>query len=168
MENQHQIITQAASYINQSIAGLEVKNAKIDFKASWYNLTQPPGINEFIKDTGAIANSFGPDGMIIIGFDDKKKELSHATFAESGLRDSSQLPHLINKRVDRLFYFSLIETEILGFKISILHIPPSFDKPHVTRNYQTFDKQTSPRKIFIFSEISNPCSIANQIKEPPE
>jgi hypothetical protein len=154
LENQ-QIITQAASYINQSMAGLEVENAKIDFKASWYKLNEPRGINEFLKDTSAIANSFGPDGMIIIGFDDKKKELSNAAFADSGLKDSSQLPDLINRKVDRLFHFNLIEAEILGFNIGIIHIPPSIDKPHVIRNYQTFDKQTltvksnEDHKIFI-------------------
>lgn len=155
MQSNEEILRQAYSYISQSMAGLEVENPKIDFKARWYKLTEPRGINEFIKDTSAIANSFGPGGMIIIGYDDKKKELAHAKFSDCGLRDSSQLPDLINKRVDRLFQFELIEGHILGFILSIIYIPPSIDKPHVIRNYQTFDKVTEAiksnedHKIFI-------------------
>ncbi|MFA6072034.1 MAG: ATP-binding protein [Janthinobacterium sp.] len=150
-----EIVDQATSYINQSFAGLEVENPKIDFKTNWYKLNEPRGINEFIKDTSAVANSFGPDGLIIIGYDDKSKTFSNACFEDSGLRDSSQLPDLINKKVDRLFHLNLIEAEISGHRIAILHIPPSIDKPHVIRNYQTFEKGTSniksseDHKIFI-------------------
>lgn len=155
MINNEEVLRQAHSYISQSIGGLEVENSKIDFKAIWYDLTEPKGINEFVKDTSAIANSFGPDGMLIFGYDDKKRQLYNCTFKESGLKDSSQLPDLINKRVDRLFHFNLIEGEVLGYNISIIHIPPSMDKPHVIRNYKTFDKTTleiksnEDHKIFI-------------------
>ncbi|WP_316813239.1 ATP-binding protein [Pedobacter heparinus] len=155
MQSNQEILRQAYSYISQSMAGLEVENPKIDFKARWYKLTEQRGINEFIKDTSAIANSFGPGGMIIIGYDDKKKELAHAKFSDCCLKDSSQLPDLINKRIDRLFQFELIEGDILGFIVSIIYIPPSIDKPHVIRNYQTFDKVTEAiksnddHKIFI-------------------
>jgi hypothetical protein len=150
-----EIIAQAKSYISQSINNLEVENPKIDFKAIWYKLTEPKGINEFLKDSSAIANSFGPDGMIIIGFDDKSKELHDSSFKDCGLKDPSQLPDLINKKVDRLFDLNLIEAIIHDTKICIIHIPPSFDKPHVIKNYQTFHKSTSDiksnedHKIFI-------------------
>lgn len=155
MYSKTEILNQAISYISQSQSGLEIENAKIDFKSNWYDLATNKGINEFIKDTTAIANSFGPDGLIIIGYDEKKRELQETKFSDCGLKDSSQLPDLINKRVDRMFQFDFYEGQIQGFNLGIIHIPPSLDKPHVIRNYQTFDKTTGiiksseDHKIFI-------------------
>ena len=146
MQNRSDILHQALSYISQSISGLEIENAKVDFKSVWYDLSTPKGINEFLKDSTAIANSFGPDGMIIIGYDEKKRELSNTKFSDCGLKDSSQLPSLVAKRVDRMFQFDFYEGEIMGFNLGIIHLPPSFDKPHVLRNYQTFEKLTNTIK----------------------
>ncbi|MCA6431335.1 MAG: ATP-binding protein [Cytophagales bacterium] len=142
------------SYVEQSIGGLEKENPKFDFKSTWYDLTSPRDINEFLKDTTAIVNTVGPQGYIVIGFDDKKKVFKPAKFKDSNLKDSSEVTNLINKKVDRLFEVNTIDLEITGNKLSIIHIPPSIDKPHVIKQYQTFDadgsvKKEDENKIFV-------------------
>jgi hypothetical protein len=62
------------------------------------------------------------------------------------LRDSSELINLINKKVDRLFDLTSLDFEIAGKKLSVLHIPPSINKPHIIRLYQTFEKDGSIKK----------------------
>src|SRR4030095_4495462 len=136
------LFQQAKSYIDQSMSGLEVENQKVDFKSQWYKLKTRRGINEFLKDTSAMANTFGPDGIIIIGYNEKDKSQSNVSFKDSGLPDTSQLTDIINSKVDRLFQINVFETNINGFSTSIIQIPPSIDKPHVIRNYQTCDKST--------------------------
>ena len=141
------------SYIEQDLGGLEIENPKCDFKAKWYNLKIPKDINEFLKDTSAIANTFGLDGLIIIGYDSKQKSFIQASFCDSNLRDTSNLNDIINKRIDRLFDITVYEFIIEDNRISVLHIPPSIDKPHVIRNYQTFDKNNNVKdelhRIFV-------------------
>jgi hypothetical protein len=148
-----EIVNFVSSYLNQSLDGLEVENAKFDFKRSWYNLGDSKGKSEFLKDTSAIANTFGPDGFIVIGFDDKRKEFEDCEFRQSGLRDTSMIPDLINKSVDRLFTIDYYEEVINGKRLGILHIPPSIDKPHVIRSYRTINKRGDEReelhKIFV-------------------
>jgi hypothetical protein len=80
------------SAITQLISGLKVENLKFDFKLLWYILNEQKGKSEFIKDSSAIANTFGPDGFIVIGYDDRKKAFSGAGFDNSGIPDSSGLP----------------------------------------------------------------------------
>jgi len=94
------------SYIEQDLGGQEIENQKCDFKAKWYDLKNPKDINEFLKDTSAIANTFGLDGLIIIGYDNRQKSFTQASFSDSNLKDTSYLSDLINKRIDRLFDIS--------------------------------------------------------------
>lgn len=148
------IIKLVTSYIKQSDNGLDVENPKCDFKKCWYDLTELKEINEFIKDTTAIANTFGLDGFIIIGYDVKTKVFNSTTLLDSKLKDSSQIIDLLNKRVDQLFELTTYDIEIEGNKLSVIHIPPSIDKPHVIRNYQVFNKEgknirNEEQKIFI-------------------
>lgn len=134
------------SYIKQSAGGLQIENPKFDFKEQWYNLSSKPGINEFLKDTSAIANTFGPDGFIVIGYNDKNNTFHDTTFHDSKLGDTSKITDLVNRKVDRLFTLSVYDTVIEGHKLSIVHIPPSIDKPHVITNYQTFNKDGTIKK----------------------
>ena len=151
--NREEIYSQVKSYIELSKSGLEIENPKLDFKSTWYNLKEIKGINEFLKDTSAIANTFGPDGLIIIGFDEKAKILSNVSFKDTGLNDTTYIIDLINRRVDRLFNINIIEIQLDGLNIGVIHIPPSIDKPHVIRNYQSYDKdgklKEEQNKIFI-------------------
>jgi len=139
--DRNEIIKLTKSYLDQSLAGLEIENPKIDFKACWYNLSHHKDISEFLKDTSAIANTFGLDGLIIIGFDEKNKAFFKTTFKDSNLKDTSLITDLINKNIDRLFEINIYDVSIDGNDLSIIHIPPSTDKPHVIRYYKKFDKQ---------------------------
>lgn len=148
------IETLIGSYIDQSIEGLDKENPKFDFKASWYDLKSPKEISEFLKDTTSIVNTFGPDGYIVIGFDDRTKAFTQSTFRNSNLRDSSDIINLINGRVDRLFALNTIDLEVKGNKLSVIHIPPSIDKPHVIKKYVTYEndgqiKKEEDNKIFV-------------------
>lgn len=147
------------SYLEQSISRLDKENPKLDFKSKWYDLKDDLGGNEFLKDTSSIANTPGLDGYIIIGFDDKTKLFNSSTFKDSGLKDSNELVGYINKRVDRAFKINCFDIELEGNKLSILHIPPSFDKPHVIRAYKTAKKEEHHR-VFIRNGTSS--MIANK------
>lgn len=128
--------------ISHSIEELEVESPKIDFKAKWYNLEnrKGKGVSEFIKDVTSIANTVGLDGYIIIGFDEEKKTFHPAKFIDSGLKDSSEIPNLIVKNCSNLFDINLYEFNIQGSSISVLHIPPTLEKPIAILNHKTFGK----------------------------
>jgi Putative DNA-binding domain len=148
------IETLVTSYVEQSIQGLDKENPKFDFKATWYDLKSPKDISEFLKDTTSIVNTVGPDGFIVIGFDDRKKEFTQATFRDSKLRDSSDIINLISGKVDGLFILNTIDIEVRGNKLSIIHIPPSIDKPHVIKKYITYEtdgqlKKEEENKIWV-------------------
>ncbi|RXK59217.1 ATP-binding protein [Lacibacter luteus] len=147
------------AYIRQSYEGQEIENNKIDFKLKWYDLTSKKGENEFLKDTSAIANTFGLDGFIIIGYDPKTKQFNPSQFSDCGKKDPAELMGLISKRVDRIFDFSSFDITVMNQRISVIHIPPSIDKPHLITNYQTFDKNENikneeQQKIFVRKNTS--------------
>ncbi|MBM3404213.1 MAG: hypothetical protein FJY10_04915 [Bacteroidetes bacterium] len=123
-----------SSYIEQSSSGLTVENSKFDFKREWYDLKKERDIQEFVKDTTSMVNTFGPDGIIVIGYDEKTKEFKDSTLPV----DPSDIVNLINKRVDRLFEINTFDMRYQGHSLSIIHIPPSMDKPHIIRNYKTY------------------------------
>jgi hypothetical protein len=135
-----ELLNTVTSYISSSLEGQDVENSKIDFKRQWYKLNEEPGKYQFLKDTSAIANTVGLDGFIIIGFDEKTKEFFDTTFNDSGLRDSEQIPAIINSHIDKIYDTNHFDITFDSHKLSVLHIPPSLEKPHVIRGYKTFDK----------------------------
>ena len=147
--NEAQIKTIISGYLIDAQAKMTKENPKLDFKAKWYNLKDDGDINEFIKDTSAIANTPGLDGFVVIGYDEGSDSFSDAYFTHSNLSDTSELTGLLMKRVDRAYHLSCIDMEIDGHHLSILHIPPSFDKPHVIKNYQKRGKPAVEHRVFI-------------------
>ncbi len=146
------IIKIVEANINASQLDQEIETDKIDFKRSWYNLTDKKEINEFIKDTSSIANTVGLDGFLIIGFDPKNKEFYDSKFTNSGLRDVTEIAGLIVKHVEYAFDVNIFDVNIDDHFISVLHIPPSLDKPHVIKNHFTYNKdvpQQNPHRIFV-------------------
>lgn len=140
--------------LSHSKEGLEIESPKIDFKLKWYDLTSKPNISEFIKDTTAIANTVGTDGFIIIGFDDKAKNYEDATFKDCRLKDSSDIPNLIIKNCSNLFDLTTYDLIIDNHKISVIHIPPTLEKPIVILNHKTYKKgnpnpNQEPHRIFV-------------------
>lgn len=149
-----EVATRISTFITQSLEGRTAESLKTDFKLEWYDLTSPRGINEFIKDTSAIANTYGPDGFIIIGFDDVKKTFKDTSFTDSKLTDTAYIPGLIKKRVDRLYNIEVFDITANEHNLSVLHIPPSLDKPHVVLNHQTFGyygsvKREEVHRVFV-------------------
>ena len=154
MLNLDQIKAKVVELIDQSIRGADMENIKVDFKSRWYSLTLSPDVNEFLKDTSSIANTFGLDGLIIIGYDEKKKEVLGATFGDCGLKDSSQIRNIVIKRMSHPFEISTFDIDYYGKIVSVIHLPPSLEKPHIIKNYQKFRKEGDdpieyPQEIFI-------------------
>jgi len=150
--NREEIIILVKQYLAQSIQGLEMENPKFDFKSKWYDLKSTNDLAEFLKDTSAMVNTFGPDGLIVIGFNDKTKEFISSPFSNSGLKDTSALSDVISRHIDRPFNLAYYEDVFDGNILGILHFPPSIDKPHIIRNYKTERKgniREEANKIFI-------------------
>jgi len=152
--NEENIIKQVSEKLLQSLNGQEVENNKFDFKREWYNLKENKGINEFLKDVTSIANSYGPDGFIVLGYDEKKQTFLSAVFSDNKLRDKSDIYGLITKRTSNVFDLNFIDIDYRNNPISVIHIPPSMDKPILIKEYQTFDskgnlKKRESQKIFV-------------------
>lgn len=143
------------SYLAQAIEGASIENDKIDFKRKWYDLSVEPGISEFLKDSSAIANTFGPDGLIIIGFDDRSKEFYPARLKDSKIEDSGRVMDIIAKRVDRLYSVNIRDCDLDGRNISYIHIPPSLDKPHIIRSYYAGTSSPIPQEHMTFVRKSS-------------
>lgn len=145
-----QIEKQVTKYIIDAQNDLDVENPKVDFKREWYDLSDSDGINEFLKDTTAIANTVGLDGFIIIGFDLKTKQFHSALFSNSNLKDSSFIPDMIIKRCSNLFDLNTYDIDFQGNRLSIIHMPPTLEKPIFITNYQK-DKTKAgiPHRVFV-------------------
>lgn len=126
--------------ILKSQNGLSVEYTKFDFKAKWYDLNNEKQQNDFIKDSSAMANTFGLDGLIVIGFDEKSKEFHQTKFAYSGYNDTSRIYSLLSKRLSVPFAIDIWDESIDGNNLSVIHIPPSLEKPHVILADKKFDK----------------------------
>jgi hypothetical protein len=146
---EREVKTIVQSLIAQSMQGLDKESPKLDFKKKWYPLKEERGLNEFLKDTTAIANTPGLDGFIVIGFDEKNKTFHSTTLKDSGLNDDNELVGVLMKHVDRPFVLNHFNIELEGAFLSVLHVPPSFDKPHVIRIYKTPAGHEERERIFI-------------------
>ena len=135
-------------HLEQSLLNLDKESLKFDFKYEWYNLTTLKGINEYLKDTTAMANTYGLDGFIVMGFDERRKIFKEARFEDCGLKDTNELNKVIIKRVSHLFELNSYDIMIDGHALSVLHIPPAWEKPFFIRNYQTFTKQQKVKKEY--------------------
>jgi hypothetical protein len=157
------------SYLEASKGGMSVENPKFDFKREWYRLNDKKGINAFLKDTSAIANTFGPDGCIVIGYDDKTKQFHSSKFSDCGLSDSNLVNGIISKGCDQIFALHTFDTVIDGQHLSLIHIPPSVDKPHLVRNHQTYDQEGNLKKeeqhrIFVRRGTSSEIATKHEIE----
>jgi hypothetical protein len=164
--NQDQIIRIIEPIIQQSLGGQEIENLKVDCKSKWWDLKDVLGKSEFLKDVCAIVNTFGLDGFIIIGYNDKTKAFNSSQFSDCNLKDSADIRNIIIKQVDTVFDLNTFDITIDGNKLSIIHIPPSVDKPHVLKVYTRNDKngvKEEYNKIFIRKNSSNHIANKNDI-----
>jgi len=105
----NQIEAMVRASLAQASAGQEIERSKIDFKETWYNLKKDEEANEFVKDSSAIVNSYGPDGFIVIGFSISKKSYKPAKFKDCGLRDVSDLVDILSSRLSEPFSIDVID-----------------------------------------------------------
>lgn len=135
---QQEIELYISSMINQSLAGQDIEHPKLEFKSKWYDLKEEKTKAAFIKDTTAMANTVGLDGFIVIGYDESKQQFMPVQFSDCKLKDSSELPDIINRHVDRAFDIRYFPITVNGNPLNVLHIPPSLDKPHVIRLHRSW------------------------------
>ncbi len=145
MERQ-EIIRKTREYLLKSSLGLKVELPKVDFKRKWFDLTSGKGINDFLRNITANVNTVGLDGLIIIGWDEEENKNHEAKFTDCGLKDSNEIQGIIAKRCSDLFDVTIHDEIIDNNTLSIIHIPPSFSKPVIIKNYQTFDKNNNLKK----------------------
>lgn len=129
-------------------AGQGPESPKTELKREWYNLSKnikgdeyKINVSKFIKELGALANSYGPwDGHLIIGLSEDGV-IVDSPLSASGLKDESELYGLVVSCIDKPIRFELhqILTNIDGGEktISIISVPASIDKPHVMYEYVT-------------------------------
>ena len=132
--------------------GVEVEQDKFELKAKWYDLKTSIGCEELCKDISAIANTTSYDeGILIIGVDKSKAKLINSPFASSGIDDASKLRGIVVKRIDRPPDYSLLEVQVKDNKgkdivLSIIKIPPSYNKPHIIKNFKNRQNYIPIRK----------------------
>ena len=164
--NLEEILKIVTDAIAQAEAGREVERSKIDFKLRWYDLRNDKERNEFVKDTSAIANTFGPDGFIVIGFDPAPPtKYQDAKFSDCNLKDTSDMLNLLKDAVTFLFDVDVHEISVSGHTLSVIHLPPSIDKPHVIHKFKRFDRdgvKTSEEANRIFVRKLTTNSIATR------
>ncbi len=138
------IVKIVAQHINLARQNSDEEYRKVEFKFKWYDLKKEPEIMEFLKDVCSMVNAFGPDGYLIIGFD-AKLGFNKSTIKDANIRDETEMIDLISSRVDRMFHLTVYDVIFEGHSLSVIHIPPSIDKPHVIPKYKTWDKKGNER-----------------------
>ena len=140
--------------IERARSGRQAENNKFDFKREWYDLsTKGRGYYEFLKDTSAIANTFGPDGLLVIGYDEQADTFVNSPVTASGLSDSLKVVGVIVRNVVEAFDINIYEIEYEGHLLTAIHIPPSLNKPHMIKEFKRWDRQGKVRseeqRIFV-------------------
>jgi len=168
--NRNEVESKIRVLIQHSLNGYEVESSKIDFKLKWYDLSDKKrGVNEFVKDVTAIANTIGLDGFIIIGFNDKKKEFRPTKFKDCRLNDSTEMQNLIIRKCSNLFTLNTFDFLFEGNPISVIHIPPTIDKPILVLNYEKYDvsgklKKIEEQRVFVRKNSMNSYATKNDIE----
>ncbi|EQB9790719.1 AlbA family DNA-binding domain-containing protein, partial [Clostridium botulinum] len=120
----------------KKLANLIKKNEglKLDFK-QMIDINTESGKKELAKDVSAIANSKGGRGYIIIGIEDKIKNIvgiDNMDFTEE------QIQQIISSRIDPPVPVSLEVLQYHGKKLAIINIYDSDQKPYQTRENGVF------------------------------
>lgn len=168
--NRDEVESKVKLLIQHSIDGFEVESSKVDFKLNWYDLSDKKrGVNEFIKDVTAIANTIGLDGFVIIGYEEKNKTFKPAKFSDCGLGDSTEIQNLIIRRCSNIFTVNTFDFIILDHPVSVIHIPPTIDKPIFVLDYKKYDKlgnlkKTDEQRVFVRKNSMNSYASKNDLE----
>ena len=124
--------------IDAARQGRQSENPKFDFKLRWYDLSiKRKDYYEFLKDTSSMANTFGLDGLIVIGYNDANDSFEDSLITNSGLPSSLEITQLVIKNIVEPFDFNLDEIVFEGNNLSVIHIPSSISKPHSIKQYKS-------------------------------
>lgn len=167
--NRQEVIEKSKELLNHSIEGFEVESPKIDFKRKWYDLAEKKGINEFVKDTSAIANTIGLDGFIIIGYDDKTHQFHNSKFTDSNILDSARIPDIVIKKCSEGFVINTYDFKFEENELSVIHIPTVLYKPIVILDYQKYNddgslKKSEQQRIFVRKNSRNDYATKNDLE----
>ncbi|WP_281217288.1 AlbA family DNA-binding domain-containing protein [Lysinibacillus capsici] len=120
------------SISKQIKSGAQYENPTIELKREFWNLSKDEGKNEFAKDLTVMANSQYGGGNIIVGIDGETGDLHHTTLP----LDAAKLADIINRKVLEPFTVEFKELLVDGKNIIVIHIPRSYNKPHMLREYK--------------------------------
>jgi hypothetical protein len=113
-------------------SGAQYENPIIELKREFWDLSNDEGKNEFAKDLTLMANSQYGAGNIIVGIDGKTGDLHHTTLPS----DAATLANIINRKVLEPFTVEFNEIQVDKKNIIVVHIPHSYNKPHMLRLYK--------------------------------
>lgn len=113
-------------------SGAQYENPIIELKREFWDLSNDDGKNEFAKDLTVMANSQYGAGNVIVGIDGKTGDLHHTTLPF----DAATLANIINRKVLEPFTIEFNEIQVDEKNIIVVHIPRSYNKPHMLRLYK--------------------------------
>lgn len=119
------------SISEQIKSGAQYENPTTELKRIFWDLSNDTGKNEFAKDLTVMANSKYGAGNIIVGIDGKTGDLYHTILPS----DIADLANIINRKVLEPFTVEFKEIQVDEKIIIVVHIPHSFNKPHMLRSY---------------------------------
>ncbi|ATF11597.1 ATP-binding protein [Brevibacillus brevis X23] len=112
--------------------GVQHENPSIELKREFWDLSSNTGKEEYAKDLTVFANSQYGAGDIIVGIDGDTGDICHTTLPI----DAAKLVDIISSKVMEPFSVEFYEVVVKGQNIVIVHIPRSFNKPHILRSYK--------------------------------
>lgn len=130
------------SICNQIKSGVQYENPRIELKREFWDLTTDDGKNDFAKDLTVMANSHYGAGNIIVGIDGKTGDL----YLNLLPYDAAELANIINRKVLEPFTVEFYEIQVDNKNIIVVHIPKSYNKPHILRNYKQREMYIPVRK----------------------
>ncbi|MBY0088416.1 helix-turn-helix domain-containing protein [Brevibacillus brevis] len=127
------ITAEKIEQIRQQIqAGAQLENPKIELKREFWDIDTEKGKEEFAKDLTCMANSSYGAGDIIVGIDGGTGELIHTVLP----LDAADLANIISRKVLEPFSVEFIDIEVNGINIVAVHVPRSYNKPHMLRSFR--------------------------------
>lgn len=128
--------------------GSQYENPRYELKREFWKVIDENGKKnneaqeEFVKDMAAMANTQGNDAYIIIGIDGDSGELHNTSMPI----DQSRLVDILYSKLQEPFDAEFYEIEVGSCLIVVIHIPQSFNKPHILKLYKNKQNYIPVRK----------------------
>jgi len=127
----------------------EIEGNKLEFKRDWFKLNGDQ-VFQCARQVAAIANSIGGgDGFLVFGYDLKEHRPYPTKLSDSTISDPAKIFEAINKRINPRVSFEVIDIIYNGNGLSVIHIQPSTNKPHLLPYYKDKDGKEFRHVTFI-------------------